>query len=84
MLEFQLKINQNEITKSISFLNKDIPNRVEFRTGKYRMGRKIQEYKSNDQKVPGWDEPNSERPSKSTKIYIDNFISGNYSGYLRD
>lgn len=28
VLEFQLKINQNEITKSISFLNKDIPNRV--------------------------------------------------------
>ena len=84
MLEFKLKINQNEITKSISFLNKGIPNRVELRTGKYRMDRKIQEYKSNDQKVPGWDEPNSERPSKSTKIYIDNFISGNYSGYLRD
>ena len=43
------------------------------------MNRKIQEYKSNDQQVPGWDEPNSERPSESTKIYIDNFFSGKYS-----
>ena len=51
------------------------PNRVEFRTGKYRMNRKIQEYKSGDQKIPGFDEPDSETIIDPTKIYLDNFIS---------
>lgn len=70
---FDILVNDNKVTRSISFLNKGIPQRVEFRTGEYRMERKIQEYKSGDQTVPGWDEPNSEQPIRSTKIYIDNF-----------
>ena len=70
---FDILVNDNKVTRSISFLNKGIPQRVEFRTGEYRIERKIQEYKSGDQTVPGWDEPNSEQPISSTKIYIDNF-----------
>ena len=39
------------------------------------MNRKIQEYKSGDQKIPGFDEPDSETKIDPTKIYLDNFIS---------
>ena len=58
----------------IDFSKNLYPNRVEFRTGKYRMKRKIQ-YKSGDQKLPGLDERNSEVQISPTIVYIDNLFS---------
>ena len=81
-IKFNLKlyiveVNSGDFNKKIKidFLENLYPNRIEFRTGKYRMKRKIQEYKSGDQKLPGFDEPDSETIIDPTKIYLDNFIS---------
>ncbi len=72
-----VELNCGDFNKKIKidFSEKLYPSRVEFRTGKYRMKRKIQEYKSGDQKIPGFDEPDSETIIDPTKIYLDNFIS---------
>ena len=59
--------------KDLSFLSKGIPQRIEFRTGFYRLNRKIQEYKSGDQRVAGWDEHGTEQPVEPTEVCIDNF-----------
>lgn len=65
---------KNLIKKNgLSFLYKGIPQRVEFRTGAYRLDRKIKEYKSGDQRVPGWDEQGTEQPTEATEVCIDNF-----------
>lgn len=59
--------------KDLSFLSKGIPQRIEFRTGFYRLNRKIQEYKSGDQRVAGRDEHGTEQPVEPTEVCIDNF-----------
>ena len=59
--------------KDLSFLSKGIPHRIEFRTGFYRLNRKIQEYKSGDQRVAGFDEQGTEQPVEPTEVCIDNF-----------
>jgi hypothetical protein len=62
-----LQINGNK------FNGEGIPERIEFRTGEYRLDRKITEYKSGDKSVPGWDEPNSEVPVEEAIFFIRNF-----------
>ena len=59
--------------KDLCFLSEGIPQRIEFRTGFYRLNRKIQEYKSGDQRVVGWDEKGAEQPVEPTEVCIDNF-----------
>tara|TARA_B100001059_G_scaffold221906_1_gene245343 strand:+ start:6004 stop:7833 length:1830 start_codon:yes stop_codon:yes gene_type:complete len=59
--------------KDLSFLSKGIPHRIEFRTGFYRLNRKIQEYKSGDQRVAGFDEQGTEQTVEPTEVCIDNF-----------
>ncbi len=51
-------------------MSEGIPQRIEFRTGFYRLNRKIQEYKSGDQRVVGWDEKGSEQPVEPTKFAL--------------
>jgi len=46
----------------------------------YRLNRKIQEYKSGDQRVAGWDEQGTEQPVEPTEVCIDNFKTHPPSG----
>ena len=59
--------------KDLCFLSEGFPQRIEFRTGFYRLNRKIQEYKSGDQRIVGWDETGTEQPIGTTEVCIDNF-----------
>lgn len=65
--DLRLKSNKFSVTRN--------PERIEFRTGTYRLDRKITEYKSDDKSVPGWDEPNSELPNEEAVYYIRDFSS---------
>jgi hypothetical protein len=70
---FDLSINDGSVAQGNNFTGKGYPERIEFRTGEYRLDRKITEYKSDDKSVPGWDEPNSEVPVAEAIFYIRKF-----------
>ena len=71
--EYNLFINDELVVKGNNFAGNGIPERIEFRTGEYRLNRKITEYKSGDKSKPGWDEPNAGVPVEDATYYIRNF-----------
>lgn len=53
--------------------NRAYPERIEFRTGPYRLDRKITEYKIGDKTKAGWDEPGAGIRAEEARYYIWNF-----------
>lgn len=49
------------------------PERIKFRTGEYRLNRKITEYKSGNKLIPGHDELNGDIPVDEATFFIRNF-----------
>jgi hypothetical protein len=49
--------------------------RIDFRTGEYRLDRKIQEYKIGDQSIPGFDESRPGEPVKEAVLYLRDFTT---------
>jgi len=47
--------------------------RIVFRTGDYRLGDEVVEYKSGSADKPGWDEPGSDEPVEKAVYYIRDF-----------
>ena len=70
---YNVYIDNDTFVKDHKFSKEGIPERIEFRTGKYRLDRKILEYKSGDPGKPGWDEPNADVPVDESVIYIRTF-----------
>ena len=70
---YNVSLNNTFWVKGNTFTAEGTPERIEFRTGPYRLDRKIQEYKSGDKSKPGWDEPNSEIPGEEAVFFIRNF-----------
>ena len=73
--DFDISLNNGFSKSGNKFNGEGLPERIEFRTGEYRLSRKIQEYKSGDKSKPGWDEPNADVPVDETTIYIRSFYS---------
>ncbi len=73
--KYDISIDNDFSVSGNNFDGNGIPERIEFRTGEYRLDRKIQEYKSGDKSEPGWDEPNAELPVDETVYYIRNFTT---------
>lgn len=72
--EFNISINGKVIGSKCRFSAAgSYPERIIFRTGEYRLQDDVTEYKSGDEKVPGWDEPNADEPVSATIVYIKNF-----------
>jgi len=68
-----ISINDDFYANRNKFAGEGNPERIEFRTGEYRLNRKITEYKSGDKTKPGWDEPNADVRVDETVYYIRNF-----------
>ena len=71
--DYDISIDNNSYVRGNKFATEGSPERIEFRTGEYRLNRKITEYKSGDKLKPGWDEPNADVPVDEAVIYIRNF-----------
>lgn len=49
------------------------PERIEFRTGDYRLTDDVQKYKSGGESKPGWDEPGADEPVPAAVYYLRDF-----------
>ena len=70
---YDLYVNDDLVVKDYKFSIEGDPERIEFRTGKYRLNRKITEYKSGDPNKAGWDEPNADVRIEEAIFYIRDF-----------
>jgi hypothetical protein len=70
---YTIKLNDKVIAKNLMFSDKGHPERIVFRTGEYRLQDDVQEYKSGNDFIPGWDEPGADEPSDETVFYIKKF-----------
>ena len=71
---FDLFLDGKEIAHAWNFSAKgDMPERIIFRTGEYRLTDDVQEYKSGDDYKPGWDEPGADEPVDEAVFYIRHF-----------
>ncbi len=61
------------ITKGGFSASGGVPERIEFRTGPYRLTDNVQKYKSGDEKKPGWDEPNADERVTAAVYYVKDF-----------
>lgn len=73
--DFNISINNDYYASRNKLAGEGNPERIDFRTGKYRLDRKITEYKSGDKLKPGWDEPNADVPVEEAIFYIRNFAT---------
>ncbi|MCK5102654.1 MAG: hypothetical protein KAR17_07555, partial [Cyclobacteriaceae bacterium] len=71
--DYDISINNNFYVSGNKFVGEGNPERIEFRTGEYRLDRKIQEYKSGDKLIAGHDEPNGDIPADEAIFFIRNF-----------
>jgi hypothetical protein len=69
---YDLSINGSIHGNGNQFAAKSRPERIEFRTGAYRLNRKILENKSGNESIPGWDEPEAGQPVEKAIFYIRN------------
>lgn len=68
--KYDILIDNDFNVSGNSFNGRGIPERIEFRTGKYRLDRQIREYKSGDKSIPGYDEVNAGVPTDETVFFI--------------
>ena len=83
--DFEINLDATKRWFSIDLENKPIienkafsdttgePERIIFRTGRYRLTDDVQEYKSGDDFKPGWDEPGADEKIKEAVYYIKDF-----------
>jgi hypothetical protein len=70
---FTLYIDGDEVCKGQQFTAPGSAERIEFRTGKYRFERKIQEYKTGNMSIPGFDELRPGEPVEEAVLYLRDF-----------
>lgn len=71
--QFTIQVNGKDKTKTLPFTDEGVPERIVFRTGDYRLADDVQEYKSGNDFIPGWDEPGADEPVEAAVFYIRNF-----------
>ncbi len=71
---FDLLLEGKELAKNAAFSAPGgVPDRIEFRTGAYRLTDDVQEYKSGSEDKAGWDEPGADEKVKAAVYYIKDF-----------
>jgi len=72
--EYDLILDGRALLAKEAFCISDgIPERIEFRTGPYRLADDLQKYKSGDEHKPGWDEPGADEKTTAAIYYIKDF-----------
>lgn len=71
---FSIRLDGKEILREAVYSAEEgEPERIEFRTGRYRLTDEVQKYKSGDESKPGWDEPGADEPVPAAVYYIKDF-----------
>ena len=70
---YDIIIDGKSVGQNLKFLHEGTAERIEFRTGEYRLDRKIQEYKSGSKFLRGWDEPAPGEKDDESEYYIRDF-----------
>jgi hypothetical protein len=71
---FSLTVDGQKLANAFAFSAEgDAPERIEFRTGDYRMTDDVQKWKSGDEKKPGFDESNADEPVDEAVYYVRDF-----------
>ncbi len=71
---FSIKLDNKFIIEDGTFsYTTEEPERIIFRTGRYRLTDDVQEYKSGDDFKPGWDESGADEKIKESVYYIKDF-----------
>jgi hypothetical protein len=73
LVVYELSVNGRTVARQNKMAGEGNPERIDFRTGDYRLDRKIQENKSGDALIPGFDEPNADYPEEEAVFYLRNF-----------
>lgn len=72
--KFSVRLDGNSIIKDASFsVFEGLPERIEFRTGPYRLADDVQKYKSGSEFIPGTDEPGADEQVEAAVYYIKKF-----------
>lgn len=72
---YSLTLDGGRILES-SFIAAGVPERIEFRTGPYRLTDDVQKYKSGSEDTPGWDEPGCDEKVPEAVFYLRDFRAG--------
>ena len=70
---FLVKMDGKTIAKDIQFAEPGVPERIIFRTGRYRLNDELQKFKSGSKNIPGWDEPGADETVPEAVFYLKNF-----------
>lgn len=70
---FSVKQEGKVIAKNFSFAEPGEPERIIFRTGKYRLTDDVQKFKSGGKHIPGWDEPGCDEKITPALYYLKDF-----------
>lgn len=70
---YEISVNGQTVVQRSKMAGEGNPERIDFRTGEYRLDRKISKYKSGDEQVPGYDEPNADVPEEEAVVYLRSF-----------
>jgi hypothetical protein len=70
---YNIRIDEKTVGEKIKFAVEDKPERIVFRTGKYRLTDDVQKYKSGDKHIPGWDEPGADETAPEATYFIKDF-----------
>jgi len=71
--KYSLAIDGEIVYKELEFVAPGRPERIDFRTGEYRLHEPIDEYKSGDQSIPGYDEFRPGEPANEARVFIRDF-----------
>ena len=74
---FTLNIDGKKVSEKTAFSANDKPERIVFRTGKYRLTDDVQKWKSGDKYIPGWDEPDADEQAPRATFYIKDLSVNN-------
>ncbi|MBN1362709.1 MAG: hypothetical protein JW993_19075 [Sedimentisphaerales bacterium] len=71
---FDLLVDGKElVTDAVFSAVEGVPDRIEFRTGPYRLTDDVQEYKSGSENEAGWDEPGADEKVEAAVYYLRDF-----------
>lgn len=70
---YNISVNGQTVVQKNKMTAKGNPERIDFRTGEYRLDRKISKFKSENKQTPGYDEPNADVPKEEAVFYIRSF-----------
>jgi hypothetical protein len=75
---YHIRVNEETVAEKVKFSAEGIPERIIFRTGKYRLTDDVQKWKSGDKFVPGWDEPGADETVPKVTYYLKDFSVSSY------